>query len=124
MSMNPYEKYKQQSVMTMTQGEMLVKLFEEIVKQLSGAVMYIENNDPQKANVSLQKSQKILNYLKATLNHNYEVSAGLNALYDFFIDQTVKANIKKDPQYVNEIIPMISELGDTFAQAERLARIQ
>ena len=37
MQKNPYQAYKQQSVMTMTQGEMLNKLYEEAAKQLSFA---------------------------------------------------------------------------------------
>ena len=41
MPVNPYQKYQQQSVMTMTQGEMLTKLYNEIIKQFSGAAMYM-----------------------------------------------------------------------------------
>ena len=32
---NAYQKYQQQSVTTMTQGEMLIKLFDETIKQLN-----------------------------------------------------------------------------------------
>ena len=31
MALNPYQKYQQQSVMTMTQGEMLTKLYDEVI---------------------------------------------------------------------------------------------
>lgn len=123
MSVNPYERYKQQSVMTMTQGEMLVKLYEETVKQLSGAVIYIQEKDYVKANKALQKSQKIINHLKSTLNFKYEVSNNLAALYDFFIQRIVEANVKKSAAPITDVIPMIDDLRDAFGQAERLSRI-
>lgn len=108
--------------MTMTQGEMLVKLYDEAVKQLSGAALYIKEKDYAKANVALQKTQRILNYLTSTLNFKYDISNNLAALYDFFNAQIVKANIHKDATLLEEITPMIAELRDTFAQADRLAK--
>ena len=35
MPVNPYQKYQQQSVMTMTPGEMLLKLYDEVITQLN-----------------------------------------------------------------------------------------
>lgn len=124
MAINPYEQYKKQSVMTMTQGEMLTKLYEEIIKQLNGAVLYIDEKNVSKANEALQKSQKILNYLKATLDHKYQISENLDSLYDFFIQEIVQANIKKEIKPIQDILPMIEELRDTFIEADRLARKQ
>lgn len=122
--MNPYEKYKQQSVMTMTQGEMVVRLYEEIINQLSRAVICIREKNIEGTNASLQKCQRIINYLKSTLNFKYEVSSNLLSLYDFFNEQIIKSNLKKDTQPIEEILPLVSELKDTFAQGERLSRMQ
>lgn len=123
MLSNPYDRYKQQSVMTMTHGEMLVKLYEEVVKQLNNACHYIEQKDISATNLALQKSQRILNHLKSTLDFKYEVSAGLASLYDFFNQQIIAANIRKDADLLKEIIPLVAELKDTFAQGEKLARM-
>ena len=67
MQKNPYQAYKQQSVMTMTQGEMLNKLYEEAVKQLSFAEVYMKDKDYTKINDALQRAQRILNHLRATV---------------------------------------------------------
>lgn len=124
MPNNPYDVYKQQSILTMTQGEMLNKLFEEIVKQLSCAQLYIEEKDVGKANQALQKAQRILNHLRATLDFQYDVSNNLAALYDFFIQKIIQANIKKDAGPIQEILPMIQDLQATFIQADKIARTQ
>lgn len=124
LPVNPYEKYKQQSIMTMTQGEMLVKLYEETAKQLNAATFFIGEGEISKTNDALKKAQRILNHLKATLNPKVEMSGSLEALYDYFLRQIVSANVKKDASYLEDVIPMVVELGETFGQAERLSRIQ
>lgn len=122
MPVNPYQQYQRQSVMTMTQGEMLTKLYDEVIKQMSGAKICLTEKDLSAVNNALQKAQRILFYLKSTLDFKYEISGNLDALYDFFIERTVQANLKKDAAMLDEIIPMIEDLRDTFVQADRNAR--
>lgn len=122
MPVNPYQQYQRQSVMTMTQGEMLTKLYDEVIKQMSGAKICLTEKDLSGINNALQKAQRILFYLKSTLDFKYEISGNLDALYDFFIERTVQANLKKDAAMLDEIIPMIEDLRDTFVQADRNAR--
>ena len=122
MPVNPYQQYQRQSVMTMTQGEMLTKLYDEVIKQMSGAKICLTEKDLSGVNNALQKAQRILFYLKSTLDFKYEISGNLDALYDFFIERTVQANLKKDAAMLDEIIPMIEDLRDTFVLADRNAR--
>lgn len=122
MVQNPYEKYRQQSVMTMTQGEMLIKLYDGTTKQLSIAIAAMDEGDIEKSNVALQKAQKIVNYLNATLNYKYEISGNLSALYVYFIQMMVRANIKKNTAPILEILPMIEELRDVYSQADHSVR--
>ena len=122
MPVNPYQQYQRQSVMTMTQGEMLTKLYDEVIKQMSGAKICLTEKDLSGVNNALQKAQRILFYLKSTLDFKYEISGNLDALYDFFIERTVQANLKKDAAMLDEIIPMIEDLRDPFVEAARNAR--
>ena len=122
MPVNPYQQYQRQSVMTMTQGEMLTKLYDEVIKQMSGAKICLTEKDLSGVNNALQKAQRIVFSLKSTLDFKYEISGNLDALDDFFIERTVQANLKKDAAMLDEIIPMIEDLRDTFVQADRNAR--
>jgi flagellar protein FliS len=107
----------------MTPGEMVVRLFEESEKQLNIAMVCIDDKNIQGANNALQKAQRIFTYLKASLDFNYQLSENLSALYDFFNRRLVEANMKKSKAPVEEILPLVSELRDTFQQGERLARM-
>lgn len=122
MAQNPYQKYQQQSVMTMTPGEMLLKLYDEVITQLTAAKQFNEEKDIQRANAAFQKAQKILRYLDQTLDPQYEISASLSALYDYFIRRLVDANLHKDNAPIDEVLPMIAELRDTFYQADKATR--
>ncbi len=122
MVLDPYQKYQQQSVMTMTQGEMLTKLYDEIIKQLSAAKQFIAQENPEEVNKALQKAQRILAHLQVTLDWKYEVSESLDALYDYFIRRIIDANLHKDEAPIEEVLPMITDLRETFIKADRTAR--
>jgi len=122
MTTNPYETYKQQSVLTMTPGQMLVAVYDELIKQLNFAIISFEKNDITEINRSLQKSQRIINELRGTLNYNYEVSKNLADIYNFFNRAIMNANIKKDPADLKDVLQMVTELRDTFAEADKRTR--
>ena len=122
MPVNPYQRYQQQSVMTMTPGEMLLKLDDEVITQLTAVRQFNEEKDYEKSNASLKKAQRIIRYLDQTLDPQYEISGSLSALYDYFIRRLVDANLHKDNAPIDEVLPMISDLRDTFAQADKNSR--
>lgn len=124
MTYNPYNKYASQSVMTMTHGEMLTKLYEATILNMNLAIKGISEKDVPATNLALQKAQKILNYLTATLDRQYPISNNLAALYDFFNHQLIAANVKKDASLIQEIVPMVEELRDAFVQGDKLSRIE
>lgn len=122
MMTNPSETYKHQAVMTMTSGQILLLVYNELIKQLSLAQKAFEKNDIPEINRSLQKSQAIICELKSTLNFDYSISSDLNNLYDFFYTAVRNANMKKDASEISSIIEMATEMRTTFAEAEKLAR--
>ena len=119
---NPYETYKHQSVMTMTSGQILLLVYNELIKQLSLAQKAFDKNDIVEINRTLKKSQNIIRELQNTLNFDYDISNDLNSIYGFFYTVTLNANIKKDSSELQMLIDMISELKDTFTEAEKLVR--
>ena len=122
MANNPYQAYKQQSVMTMTQSDMLTALYDGLVKEITVAQRAFSENNFTDINFRLQKAQAILTHLQNTLDHKYEIATSLNTLYDYFIHTLVQANIKKDPSALPDIIVMINDLRNTYVQADKNLR--
>lgn len=120
---NPYAKYKEQSVMTMTQGDMINLLFDETINRLNKGLISLEQKDYEGSNTHFKKAQAIITHLSSTLDPQYEVSAGLDSLYEYFNYQILQANVKKEPGPVTEVLPMITELKEAFAQADKSVRM-
>lgn len=124
--MNPYAKstYRKQSVTTMTPIEVVVKIYDECVVQLHRAINFINDKNYAEAHNSLDKSAELINALRSVLDMDAggEISANLEALYDFFYRQIIQADTKKDIKMIEAIIPQIAELQDTFTQLSKMPR--
>ena len=120
--LNPYEQYKKTSVNTMTKGELLLLLFDEVIKKLNHSKILMENNDFEQANVNLAKCRKIFNHLIVSLDDKYELSRELTEMYLFFNREIIKASSTKSTKNIDEILPMIKDLRITWAEADKIAR--
>lgn len=119
MSVNPYQKFMQQSVSTMTPVQLIVALFEKGEQELKKSIYFIENKDIENANNSLTKVQDIVLTLDGSLKMKYELSEQLSALYQYFLQQLIEANVNKDIEIIKELIPFFTELKESFAEISR-----
>lgn len=116
-----YQNYKVQAVNTMTPGEMLGLLYDELLKRLTRAQLSLEKKDYILFEQSMQRSVEIVNYLKNTLDSKYEISFELNRLYDFFLYEFGRIKAGRNPKVITEVRPLIIELRDAFKEAQRLS---
>ncbi|PJJ31179.1 flagellar export chaperone FliS [Lacrimispora celerecrescens] len=121
MNANGYQNYKAQAVNTMTPGEMLGLLYDELLKRLTRAELALEKKDYALFDQSMQRSNDIVNYLKNTLDHKYEISSELNRLYDFFLYEFSRISAGRNSKVIAEVRPLIVELRDAFKEAQRLS---
>ncbi len=122
ISKNPYSSYSNQAILTMTPGELLIKLFDEAIKRMNLAMMYIDEGNTVSAHNALIRSQLIVKHLSDTLQKGYAFSGDLAKLYDFILSKLQEANMKKDKAIIAEILPLVNELRETFAECDRLTR--
>ncbi|MBR0311197.1 MAG: flagellar protein FliS [Oscillospiraceae bacterium] len=115
------QNYKAQSLTTMTQGELLLLLLDELVKRLMRGDIALEQGDMQLFEASIQRCIDIVRYLDDTLDRRYEVSRGLHRLYDFFCYDLNRISLGRNKKELDKLRPMITDLRDTFRIAERNA---
>ena len=115
------QNYKAQSLNTMTQGELLILLMDELVKRLMRADIALEQRDYPLFEASVQRCIDIVRYLDDTLDRRYEVSRGLHRLYDFFCYDLNRIMLGRNKTELDKLRPMITDLRDTFRIAERTA---
>lgn len=122
MSNNGYQQYKSQSVMTMTAGEMLLLLYDEICKRLIRAELALKNENYELFDASVQRSVEIVQYLKDTLNFNYEISFELSRMYDFFLYELSRLSAGRNPEIIKDVHHLVKELREAFAEASKIAK--
>jgi flagellar protein FliS len=119
---NPYAQYKARSLETMTNGEIIVRLFEEASKQISTAIFLTSQGEDVKAFNCISKAQKVVSTLSLSLDMSYGISLQLSDLYSFIHMELGKAVAAKDTASMKSMLGMVDELKVTFRQAERMAR--
>ncbi|MCI8453624.1 MAG: flagellar protein FliS [Lachnospiraceae bacterium] len=119
MGTSGYQQYKEQTVKTMTPGEMLLLLYDELGKRLMRAELALQKEDYKLFDASVGRCKEIVQYLKATLNFNYAISLELNRMYDFFLYELSRLSAGRKPEVVAELKPLVRELRDAFAEAEK-----
>lgn len=121
---NAYNAYKSNSVNFASKEQLLLMLVDGAVKFSKIARQAIVDKDIKKAHENIVKTQDIFYELMVTLDVNKggEWAKNLVSVYQFIIDRLVQANLKKDVQIMNEVIPLIEEVKDMWGQAYKVSK--
>jgi len=119
MEAQGYQQYKQQSVNTMTQGELLIVLYDELVKRAARADIALDQKDYPLFEASVDRCLDILHYLDDTLDRQYPISAELHRLYDFFCYDFNRVKAGRNQKELAKLRPMVTDLRDSFRAAEK-----
>ena len=117
--MKGFNQYKEQSINTMTQGELLLLLYDELYKRLAQAEPTLEKQEyPVFANC-VDRAVAIIQYLDATLDRKYDISQNLTQLYEYFTYELGRVKIGRRKDLLAHVKSMIGELRDAFRQAQK-----
>ena len=117
--MKGFQQYKQQSVNTMTQGELLLLLYDELYKRLSQAEIMLDKQDYPVFEASVQRAVDIIAYLDGTLDRQYPISKNLAQLYEYFTYELGRVKIGRRKEVLTPVKSMVGELRDAFRQAQK-----
>ena len=106
--------YQENRVTTQTPGRVVVMLYEGAVKFLNQAVRELEEGKFIEKGKSINRAVDIIQELNVTLNMEAggEIARNLRQLYAFMLERLFKANMKKDPDMIREVIGLLEGLND------------
>ena len=119
---NGYSQYKENSIYTSTPEELVLMLYNGLVKFIMQAQSAVEEKNYEKANEALKRAQDIVIHFQCTLDMKYEISKDLVKLYDYMYKRLIDANIKKDKRVLQDLLTIAKELRDTWTKAMKLAK--
>lgn len=119
MNIQGYQNYKQSSLNSMTPGELLCALYDELVKRSTLAKISLEKGDYPVFESAVQRCDDIVKYLDETLDRDFEISASLAQMYEYFSYSLGRVRIGRNEKLLGELHKMFCELRDTFREADQ-----
>lgn len=123
---NALSTYKETKIKTAGQGQLIIMLYDETIKQLSMAVELLNKNNTGKKDPSrieqvskaVMKAEEIITELIVSLDFEQggEISKNLFSLYTWFNRELLEANISHDMQRIITVKDMLMELRQVWSE--------
>jgi hypothetical protein len=118
---NMLTAYKNTSIKTASQGTLILMLYDEGIKKIEATIRLVDveklaPSSIEKINNNIIKTQEIITELMASLNTEKggQIANNLMAIYSFFYQQLLQANIKKDVTILKDILNMMKDLRSAW----------
>jgi flagellar protein FliS len=112
-------RYGAVKVTTANPGQILLMLYEGLMRFLREAQTALAAKDHKKSGERISRAHAVLEYLLATLDpaHAPQLCERLQPLYIFCMQYLVRANLEQDSNKVGEVIEILSPLRDAWITA-------
>jgi flagellar protein FliS len=117
---NPWQSYRQIATQTAPPGQLVLMLFDGALKSLERALLGFDCLEIGERNTTIHNNlQHALDVIRE-LNYSLDLEAGgqlaktLRNLYNYFENQILESNLKKNNRGIKEILPMLRQLRDAW----------
>lgn len=124
MNSNGYNVYKTNSVNYASKEQLLLMLVEGAVKFCKIARQAVIDKDIKKAHDALTRTQDIFSELMVSLDTTAgEWAVQLFRVYEFIKQKLFEANINKNLEIIDEILPLVEDINETWKEAYKRSKI-
>jgi flagellar protein FliS len=124
MAINAAAAYQNNKIKTATPAELTLMLYDGAIKFCNIALVAIDEKDINKAHQNIIKTEKIISYLRSTLDFKYPVAQDFENVYDLIFNKLVTANIRKDKEILEEALGLIREMRDTWKEVMQKGKVR
>ena len=119
---NAYAQYNNSKILTASPAELTLMLYEGAIKFCNIAITAIDQKDVEKAHLNIQKTQKIIEHFRLTLDMQYPVAKDFDRVYEYLGRRLIQANMKKDKEILEEVLEHLQSMTDTWKEVMRIIR--
>jgi flagellar protein FliS len=114
-----YAQYRQTQIETATPGQILLMLYDGAIRYCRQARERILARDAAGKGMFISKADAIIAELVSTLDHSKapDLCKNLEALYLYMQDQLALANAKMDPEPIDIVVRLMSNLHSAWVEA-------
>ncbi|MCR5595217.1 MAG: flagellar export chaperone FliS [Lachnospiraceae bacterium] len=109
-----YAQYNNSKILTAKPAELTLMLYEGAIKFCNIAIKAVEDNDIDKAHQHIIKVERIIDYLRKTLDMSYPVAQDFENMYVYLYRRLTEANISKDLEILNEVNMHLHAIRDNW----------
>lgn len=114
--MNSYQQYKKHNVMMANPMELVIMLYNGVIKKLRQAQIAIGDKDIEAANEHLQNAQNIVMELMMGLDLSYGIAQDLLKIYEYVNHEITSINASKDANGIEPVLAILTSLRDAWEQ--------
>jgi flagellar secretion chaperone FliS len=110
--------YRSAEIGTLSQRDLLVRLYQGIERFLTQAQEAMRLKDAPRAHEHCVRAKAIIVELLSTLDFDRggEVATQLKGLYLWMLVQIGEANLRKDAEILDRVLPLVAQVRDAWAQ--------
>jgi len=114
-------EYQKQAVQSASPVGLIVLLYDGALKFMEAGKAAMKQGDLYNQNNNLQRAQKIVMHLMATLDMEKGgvVAANLMSLYNYVLEQLVNANIYDQTEPIDHAMHTFSELRSSWSELDQ-----
>jgi len=117
---NRYAVYQNSKILTASPADLTLMLYEGAIKFCNIAIAACEKKDIEKAHNNIRKTDAIIEEFQLTLDHKYPVAKDFDQVYTYLRQRLLQANLKKDPEILEEVLKHLRTMRDTWKEVMKL----
>jgi flagellar protein FliS len=119
----PTAAYRQQSILTATPGQLVVMLYDGCLRFLHQGAHAMREGNVGEAGARLTRAEAIIEELLSTLDleEGGVIASRLQGIYVFCMRHLMQARVERDPEMIEKVGELLSELRDSWSQVAATA---
>lgn len=119
---NPWKSYRQIATQTAPPGQLVLMLFDGALRSLDQALLGFNVTELSDRNATIHNNVQRAIEIVRELNASLDMDAGgqlaetLRGLYAYFERRLVESNIRKTRKGIDDVMPMLKQLRDSWFQ--------
>ncbi len=118
-AINMYSQVKTQSTLEgASPHKLILMLFHGAQERLATAKGHMQRGEIEAKSGRIDAAIKIIEGLRNNLDfkNGGEISANLDSLYEYMMLRLVQANMKNDPEIIDEVLLLIKEVSEGWSE--------